>query len=225
MNEVFQAISAQWLCDMRVAIRRWGELANPVIFFVAVTLLFPLSLSPDSTLLGQVSPGIIWVAALFSILLGQESLFRPDLDDGTLEQMALCPQPLPALVFGKLLAHWTISALPLVVLSPLLAMALAMPDRGIPVMVFALLLGTPTLVVISAIAAALTVGLNRGGLLLSILVVPLIVPVLIFGARATDLAAFGEAPYGVLYLLGAILSLALTLGPLAIAAALRITLD
>lgn len=225
MNEILQAIAAQWQSDLRVAMRRWGELANPVIFFVAVTLLFPLSLSPDSALLGQIAPGVIWVAALFAILLGQEALFRPDLADGTLEQMALSPQPLPALVFGKLAAHWTVSAFPLVVLSPLLATALAMPKQGITVMVAALLLGTPSLVIISAIAAALTVGLNRGGLLLSILVVPLIVPVLIFGARATDLAAFGELPAGVLYLLGAILALALSLGPLAIAAALRISLD
>lgn len=225
MNEIFNAIRAQWQSDMRVAMRRWGELANPVIFFVAVTLLFPLSLSPDSVLLGKISPGVIWVAALFSILLGQESLFRPDLDDGTLEQLALSQQPFPALIFGKLAAHWTISALPLVLLSPLLATVLAMPQRGIATMVAALLLGTPSLVIISAIAAALTVGLNRGGLLLSILVVPLIVPVLIFGARATDLAAFGEAPVGVLYLLGAVLALSLTLGPLAISAALRISLD
>ncbi|MBT8137760.1 MAG: heme exporter protein CcmB [Gammaproteobacteria bacterium] len=225
MTEVLRAIIAQWQSDFRVALRRWGELANPVIFFVAVTLLFPLSLSPDAALLGRIAPGIIWVAALFAVLLGQESLFRPDLADGTLEQMAISRQPLMTLVFGKLLAHWTLSALPLVLLSPMLAIALAMPTAGIPTMMLSLLLGTPTLVVISAIAAALTVGLSRGGLLLSILVVPLIVPVLIFGARATDLAAFGEEPGGVLYLLGAILALALTLGPLAVAAALRISLD
>ncbi|MDH3768308.1 MAG: heme exporter protein CcmB, partial [Gammaproteobacteria bacterium] len=193
--------------------------------FVAITLLFPLSLSPDSTLLAQIAPGIIWVAALLAILLGQESLFRPDLDDGTLEQIALSPQPFSALVFGKLLAHWTVSALPLVLLSPFLAAALGMPPQGIAVMAIALVLGTPTLVIISAIAAALTVGLNRGGLLLSILVLPLIVPVLIFGARAISLASVGEEPTGVVYLLGAILALALTLGPLAIAVALRISLD
>ncbi len=225
MKTILQALRAQLESDFRVAMRRWGELANPLIFFVAVTLLFPLSLSPDAALLGQIAPGEIWVAALFSILLGQESLFRPDLDDGTLEQMALSSQPFSALVFGKLLAHWAVSALPLVILSPALAVALSMPVQGIPTMMLSLLLGTPTLVIISAIASALTVGLNRGGLLLSILVVPLIVPVLIFGARATDLAAFGEQPAGVLYLLGAILVLAVTLGPLAIGAAIRISLD
>ncbi|MDH3646059.1 MAG: heme exporter protein CcmB [Gammaproteobacteria bacterium] len=225
MNNILGALVAQWQSDLRVALRRWGELANPVIFFVAITLLFPLSLSPDSTLLAQIAPGIIWVAALLAILLGQESLFRPDLDDGTLEQIALSPQPFSALVFGKLLAHWTVSALPLVLLSPFLAAALGMPPQGIAVMAIALVLGTPTLVIISAIAAALTVGLNRGGLLLSILVLPLIVPVLIFGARAISLASVGEEPTGVVYLLGAILALALTLGPLAIAVALRISLD
>ncbi len=219
------AIWAQCRHDLRVSFRRWGELANPLIFFVAVILLFPLSLSPDADLLGRIAPGVIWVAALFAILLGQESLFRPDLDDGSLELMALSRYPLGALVTGKLLAHWLLNALPLVLLSPVLAVSLSMPAQGIPTLVASLLLGTPSFVIISAIAAALTVGLNRGGLLLSILVVPLIVPVLIFGARATDLAAFGEQPVGVLYLLGAVLALGLTLGPLAIAAALRISLD
>lgn len=219
------AFGAQIGRDLRAGLRRWGELANPVIFFVAVTLLFPLSLSPDAALLGRIAPGIVWVAALFSILLGQESLFRPDYDNGTLEQLVLVPQPLPVLVFARLLSHWLMTAAPLVLLSPLLALSLSMPVSGIGVMVAALALGTPTLVIISAIGAALTVGLNRGGLLLSILVLPLVVPVLIFGARATALAALGEQPTAVLYLLGALLAMALTLGPLAIASALRISLD
>ncbi|NNF66963.1 MAG: heme exporter protein CcmB [Gammaproteobacteria bacterium] len=225
MSAVLLAMLSQWRSDMRVAVRRWGELANPVIFFVAVGLLFPLSLSPEADLLGKISPGIIWVAALFSVLLGQESLFRPDLENGSLEQMTLSPQPLSALVFGKLVAHWSLSALPLVLLSPLLALALGMSAGGIGTTVITLLLGTPILVIISAIAAALTVGLNRGGLLLSILVLPLIVPVLIFGARAISLATTGEDPGAVLNLLGAILALALSLGPFAVAAALRISLD
>lgn len=219
------AVAGQLERDARTALRRWSALANPLIFFVAVTVLFPLSLSPDPALLGRIAPGIVWVAALFAILLGQESLFRPDYDDGTLEQLALAPQPLAVLVAGKLLSHWLVTALPLVLLSPLLALGLSLPQQGIPVMIAALALGTPTMVVVSAIGAALTVGLTRGGLLLSILVLPLVVPVLIFGARATSLAALGEAPAGVLYLLGALLALAVTLGPLAIAAALRISLD
>ncbi len=220
-----QGIAAQLQRDVRTALRRWGELANPVIFFVAVTLLFPLSLSPDPALLGRIAPGIIWVAALFSVLLGQDSLFRPDFEDGTLEQMAVTAQPLSVLAAGKVLSHWVMTALPLVLLSPLLAIGLSMPRSGISTMVMALTLGTPSLVTISAIGAALTVGLNRGGLLLSILVLPLVIPVMIFGARATDLAASGELATPVLYLLGAIAALAITLGPLAIAAALRISLD
>lgn len=219
------ALLAQLERDARTALRRWGELANPVIFFVAVTMLFPLSLSADPALLSRIAPGVVWVAALFAILLGQESLFRPDYDDGTLEQLAVAPQPLAVLVAGKLLSHWIVTALPLVVLSPLLGLGLSLPGQGIGVLVAALALGTPTVLIVSAIGAALTVGLNRGGLLLSILVLPLVVPVLIFGARATALAALGEPTAGVLYLLGALLALAVTLGPLAIAAALRISLD
>ena len=220
-----RGIAAQLQRDVRTALRRWGELANPVIFFVAVTLLFPLSLSPEPALLGRIAPGIIWVAALFAVLLGQDNLFRPDFEDGTLEQMAVTAQPLAVLAAGKVLSHWVMTALPLVLLSPLLAIGLSMPQTGIGTLVIALALGTPSLVTISAIGAALTVGLNRGGLLLSILVLPLVIPVMIFGARATDLAASGEAATPVLYLLGAIAALAITLGPLAIAAALRISLD
>ena len=220
-----RALAAQMQRDLRTGVRRWGELGNPLIFFVAVTLLFPLALSPDAALLARIAPGIIWVAALFAVLLGQDSLFKPDLLDGTLEQLAVCSRPLAVLVGGKLLSHWIMKALPLVLLSPLIATGLSFPVQGMPVMMMSLLLGTPTLVIVSAVGAALTVGLNRGGLLLSILVLPLIVPVLIFGSRATDLAAMGEQPAGVLYLLGAVLALAVTLGPLAIAAAIRISLD
>lgn len=211
--------------DLGIAFRRLAEIANPLIFFFAVTLVFPLSLSPDPGLLGRIAPGIIWVAALFSVLIGQDSLFAPDFDNGTLEQLALAPQPLAMLVAGKLLAHWLVQAAPLVLLSPLMALVLSMPPQGFFTLVVSLALGTPTLVVLSAVGAALTLGLNRGGLLLSILVLPLAVPVLIFGARATDLAAAGEHAVPVLYLLGAILAMALILGPLAISAALRISLD
>ncbi|NND59608.1 MAG: heme exporter protein CcmB [Gammaproteobacteria bacterium] len=224
MNPVAGLI-AQLRRDLRVAFRRFAELANPLLFFAGVIMLFPLSLSPDPQLLGRIAPGIIWVAALFSILLAQDNLFRPDYEDGSLEQMAITAHPLAMLVAGKLLAHWLITAAPLVLLAPLLATILSMPDAGIAVLVASLALGTPTLLVLSAIGAALTLGLNRGGLLLSILVFPLVVPVIIFGARATDLAAAGEQAAPVLYLLGAILVLALILGPLAIAAALRISLD
>lgn len=220
-----RAVVAQLERDARTAVRRWGELANPLVFLLAVTLLFPLSLSPEATLLARIAPGVIWVAVLLAILLGQESLFRPDYDDGTLEQLALAPQPLALLVAGKLFAHWTVTVLPLVILAPVLALGLSLPGAAIAVTVVALLLATPTMLTICAIGAALTVGLNRGGLLLSILVLPLVVPVLIFGTRATALAAQGEQPTGVLYLLGALLALAVTLGPLAIAAALRISLD
>ncbi len=219
------ALSVQVARDIRVAGAHWGELANPLVFFLAVTALFPLALSPSQELLSRLAPGVVWVAALLAALLSQDAMFRSDYDDGTLEQLVLTPQPLTVLVVGRLVSHWLVTGLPLVLLSPLAALGLSLPVDGLVTMMAALTLATPVLTILGGIGAALTVGLNRGGLLLSILVLPLIVPVLIFGARATDLAAHGEDAVGVLYLLAAVFALALSLGPFAIAAAIRISLD
>lgn len=219
------ALRVQLRRDMQVAGAHWGELANPLVFFLAVTAMFPLALSPSEQLLARLAPGVVWVAALLAALLSQDSMFRADHEDGSLEQLALSPQPLTVLVLARLVSHWLVTGLPLVLLSPAAALSLSLPVDGLVTMMAALTLATPVLTILGGIGAALTVGLNRGGLLLSILVLPLLVPPLIFGARATDLAAHGESAGGVLYLLGAILVLALSLGPFAIAAAIRISLD
>lgn len=211
--------------DLRAALRRWGEAALPLTFFVIVITLFPLGLAPERDLLSAIGPGVLWVAALLASLLSLESLFRPDLEDGSMEQMVLSPQPLAVLALTKALGHWLLSGLPLLLLTPLVAQAFYLPGNAVLVLVAALLLATPTLSLIGAVAAALTASLRRGAGILGILVLPLTLPLLIFGARATDLAMQGHSAAGPLYLLAALLALALTLAPLAIAAALRISVD
>lgn len=211
--------------DLRAALRRWGELALPLTFFVIVITLFPLGLAPERDLLAAIGPGVLWVAALLASLLSLESLFRTDLEDGSMEQLVLSPQPLAMLALAKALGHWLLSGLPLVLLTPLVAQAFYLPANAVWVLLAALLLATPTLSLIGAVAAALTASLRRGAGILGILVLPLALPLLIFGARATDLAVQGHSAAGPLYLLAALLALAVTLAPLAIAAALRISVD
>lgn len=211
--------------ELRLALRRWTEVMNPLMFFAVVTMLFPLSLEPSPDLLGRLAPGVLWVAALLSMLLAQESVFRDDFADGSLEQLALQPQPLWATVAAKLLAHWLLTGVPLVLISPLAAVALYLPADAIPVLMLSLLLGTPVLSLLGGVGAALTVGLHRAGVLMAILVLPLVVPTLIFGARATELASAGHSPAGALYLLGAVLVFSLCTSPFAAAAAVRIHLD
>ena len=211
--------------DLKLAFRRWGQTANPLMFFAMVTTLFPLALSPEPSQLRDISAGVLWVAALLSSLLALETLFGSDFEDGSMEQLVLSPQPLALLLLAKTAAHWLVSGLPLVVLSPVVAMGLNVPAAALDTLLVALLLGTPTLSLIGATGAALTLGLRRGGVLLSLLVLPLAMPVLIFGARATDMALHGERAAGPLYLLGALLVLALSLAPFATAAALRISMD
>jgi heme exporter protein B len=211
--------------DLRLAARRWGEVANPLVFFVIVITLFPLALGGERALLERLAPGALWVAALLAMLLAQESVFRADLEDGTLEQLALSPQPLWMLALAKIGAHWMLTGLPLLVLAPLAAAALYLPQEARPALLASLALGTPLLSLLGAIGGALTVGLHRGGVLLAILILPLAVPVLLLGARATEMAASGLDPQGPIYWLGALLALALSLCPFGIAAALRIHLE
>jgi heme exporter protein B len=211
--------------DLRIAVRRWSEAANPLLFFVIITTLFPLALSPSTDEMREVGAGVLWVSALLSSLLALEGLFRSDADDGSLEQLILSPVPLAVTVLAKIAAHWLITILPLVALTPLLALSYSMPITALPIMFDALLLATPTLSVLVALGAALTVGLRRGGPIVGLLVLPLTAPLLIFGTRATDLALHDEPTAGPLYLLAALAALALTLGPVAIGAALRVGID
>ncbi len=211
--------------DLLLAYRRRSELANPLLFFVMVVSLFPLGVSPESKVLQTLAPGIIWVAALLAALLSLDTLFRSDFEDGSLEQMVLTHHSLPLLVLAKVLAHWLVAGLPLLVIAPFLGVLLFLPtDAMFPLMV-TLLLGTPVLSLIGAIGVALTVGLRRGGVLLSLLVLPLYIPVLIFAASAVATAGAGLPIAGQLYFLAALLTLSLTLAPFAAAAALRISLS
>ncbi len=202
--------------------RRNGQ---SIIVFHLITAIFPLGLSPEPELLRTVAPGILWGAALLSSLLALDLLFGSDYEDGSLEQLVLSGHSLPVLVLAKTMAHWVVSGLPLVVVAPLLASALYLPQEAWGTLMLGLLIGTPTLSLLGAMGAALTTGLGTGSALLSLLVLPLATPILIFGARGVDLAAQGMDPVGPLYLLAAILFLALSLLPMAIAAAVRISLD
>src|SRR5262249_49442452 len=202
--------------DVRIAGRRLSEAANPLLFFVIVTTLFPLALSPSTDEIREVGTGVLWVSALLSSLLALEGLFRSDADDGSLEQLMLSPVPLGVTVLAKIAAHWLITILPLAALTPLLALSYSMPIAALPTMFGALLLATPTLSVLVALGAALTVGLRRGGAIVGLLVLPLTAPLLIFGTRATDLALHNEPTAGPLYLLAAFAALTLALGPSAI---------
>ena len=211
--------------DVLLAMRRWEHVADPLVFFVMVTTLFPLALSPQLSQLRDVAPGVLWVAALLSSLLAADSLLKSDSQDGTLEQYVLSGQPLTLLLLAKTAAHWILTGLPLVLVSPLVAIALGAPTGALTTIMVGLALGTLTLSFLGAIGAALTIGLRRGSLLLSLLVMPLAMPLLIFGSRSAELAIAGESAAGPLYLLASLLVLSLTLAPLTAAAAVRIGLD
>jgi len=211
--------------ELCLGFRRPDQLLQPLMFFLIVTTLFPLALSPQLSLLRDMAPGILWVAALLSSLLSLETLFKVDADDGTLEQLALSAQPLYVIVIAKTMAHWLVSGVALVVMSPLVATALAIPVHAFATMMASLALGTLTLSWLGSIGAGLTVGLRRGGVLLSLIVLPLAMPMLIFGASATDRAIGGENPAGALYFLAALCVFTSSLAPLAASAALRITLE
>lgn len=211
--------------DLLLAMRRRNELVNPLLFFVIVVSLFPMGVSTEQKTLQTLAPGVIWVAALLASLLSLEGMFRSDFEDGTLEQMLLSPYPITLLVLAKVLAHWLATGLPLLLLAPLLGVLLALPARAMETLVYTLALGTPVLSLVGAIGVALTVGLRRGGALLSLLVLPLYTPVLIFAANAVSASADELPVTGQLYFLGALLMLSLTLAPIATAAALKISLN
>ena len=211
--------------DLRLAVRRPGEWLQPLGFFVIVTVLFPLALDPELSRLRDMAPGVIWVGALLSSLLALELLFREDGQDGSLEQLALSGLSLAWLLLAKTCVHWLLTGLPLVLVAPLLATALGAPAASLPGLMAALFLGSIALSLIGAIGAALTLGLRRGGTLLALIVLPLAVPVLVFGAQATARAIALEPLAGPLYLLGALAVLAATLAPLAAAGAVRISLE
>lgn len=211
--------------DLLLAYRRWDRVLQPVAFLVMVATLFPLALEPDQVFLRTVAPGLLWIAALLASLLALDFVFRADYEDGALEQLHLSGQPLTLLVVAKSLAHWVISGLPLVVVGPLVALALAVPLAALPAVAASLALGTLVLSFLGAVGAALTLSVRRGGVLLSVLVLPLSMPSLIFGARAIDMAVQGDGAAGPLYLLAAIAMGSVTLAPFATAVALRIATE
>jgi heme exporter protein B len=211
--------------DLRLALRKRGQFVQPLAFFAIVTTLFPLSISPELARLREIASGVLWVAALLASLLALEFLFRDDAHDGTLEQYALSGQSLTWLVFAKTTAHWLLTGVPLALMAPLAGVALGVPYGALPGIIVAIGLGTLVLSLIGAIGAALTLGVRRSGVLLTLLTLPLAMPVLIFGAQATDLAIRGVSFAAPLYLLSAMAVLGVTLAPLAASAAVRISLE
>jgi heme exporter protein B len=211
--------------ELLLAYRRLSEILNPLWFFILIITLFPLALGPEPGILSRIAPGIIWVAALLATLLSLDRLFRDDFNDGSLEQLLLAPAPLFVIVVAKVLAHWLLTGLPLIIISPLLAVLLGMDwDSWLAVFV-TLLIGSPTLSFIGAIGVALTVGLRKGSVILSLLVLPLYVPVLIFATSAIEAASLGMSYSGQLAILAAMLTGTITLTPWLIGLALRISVE
>jgi heme exporter protein B len=211
--------------DLLLAFRRRTELLFPVLFLAVVVSLFPLGIGPEPALLRRIAPGVLWVAALLATMLGLPRLFAADFADGTLEQMALSPHPFALLMAGKVVAHWLLSGLPLVLLAPVLGLQFDLPADALGILMLALLLGTPLLSLIGAIGAALTLGVRGSGVLISLLVLPLYVPALIFGAGAVESHIAGLGAEGHLSILAALLALSLFFAPWATTAALRIAMD
>ncbi len=209
--------------DLLMAWKRPGDVLNPLFFFAMVSTLFPLAIGPSQEQLAMIGPGVVWVAALLAALLSLNNLFVSDFEDGSLEQLVLSPQPLALLALGKIVANWIVGGLPLVIVSPVVALTYQMPSETIGVMMLTLTLGTASLSLLGAIGAALTVGLSRSSTLLSLLILPLAMPILIFGARTVSFAAAGDGVAAGVYFLAAYCIFALTLAPYATAAALRIS--
>ncbi len=221
---LYRAFFAVIRRDLVLALRRRSEIANPLLFFILVITLFPLGIGAQPHLLQAIAPGIIWVSALLAAMLSLDSLFRSDFDDGSLEQILLSPHPTSVLVLGKIVAHWLVTGLPLLIVAPLLAVFLGMPNHALGILLLTLLLGTPVLSLIGAIGVALTVGLRRGGMILSLLVLPLYVPVLIFAGNAVQMAGAGLPVDAQINILISILLMALVLAPLPTAAALKMSI-
>jgi len=211
--------------DLLIAMRRKAEVLTALFFFVIVTSLFPLGIGPEPALLRKIAPGVLWVGALLATMLGLQRMFAADYADGTLEQMALSPQPLALLVAGKNVAHWLVCGLPLVVLAPVLGLQFGLDGQSLAVLTLGLLIGTPVLSLVGSVGAALTLGVRGGGALLSLLVLPLYVPTLIFGAGAVEAQQSGMGASGHLSLLAALLALAAFFAPWATTTAIRIALE
>lgn len=211
--------------DLTIAMRRRSDVFTTLIFFVIVVSLFPLGIGPELNTLRLIAPGVVWVGALLASMLALEQLFSADHRDGTLEQMLLSPQPVSLLVIGKVIAHWLVTGLPLVVMAPVLGVQYDLSTDALGVLLVSLLLGTPALSLIGAIGAGLTLGLRSGGVLMALLVLPLYIPVLIFGAGAVEASVSGLGGTSHLYMLAAILVLALALAPVATSAALRVSAE
>jgi heme exporter protein B len=207
--------------DFRLAIRSGGGFGLPLVFFLSVVVMTPFAIGPDLPLLARVGPAILWIGALLSTLIGLDRLFGADAEDGSLDLLFAAPAPLPLIVLAKAVAHWVVTGLPLAAIAPLLGLMLNLPPQALGSIALTLLLGTPALTLLGAIGAALTVGLRRGGLLLPVLVLPMTVPVLIFGVSATNALIGGTAPGAPLTLLIALNLAAFVLAPLAAAGALR----
>ena len=223
MPGMFAAMLAVAMRDLLLAWKRPGDVLNPLFFFAMVATLFPLAVGPSNEQLEFSGPGVLWAAALLAMLLSLNSLFITDFEDGSLDQMLVSPVPLPAISLGKTIAHWLTSGLPLVLVSPIVAITFRMPWEVMSIMMLTLVLGTISLSLLGSIGAALTVGLHRATALLSLLVLPLSMPVLIFGARTVSLVASGDGVAGGLYFLAAYAVLILSIAPFATAAALRIS--
>lgn len=211
--------------ELKIAFRSFSELVNPLWFFLIVITLFPLSIGPEPQLLARISVGIFWVAAILSSLLSLERLFKDDYLDGSLEQLLLAPHPLFITVLAKVISHWLVTGLPLVLLSPVAAIMLSIDGDTLLVLAGTLLLGTPVLSFIGAIGAALTVSLKKGGVLVSLLVLPLYIPVLIYATGTMEAYSFNMPLGGYFAILGALFAASITFSPLAIAAALKINVS
>lgn len=211
--------------DLTLAWRRRADVLSTLFFFVIVVSLFPLGIGPETTLLRTIAPGVVWVAALLASMLSLGRVFANDYQDGTLEQMLLTPQPLYLVVLGKVLAQWLVSEVPLVLIAPLIGVQFDLAPDTLKILFVSLLIGTPVLSLIGSIGAALTLGLRGGGVLISLLILPLYIPVLIFGAGAVDASIAGTSPQANLFLLAAFLVLSLVFAPWATSAALRISLE
>lgn len=222
MRDVFLAIVRR---DLQIAVRRWGDVASPLAFYMLVSALFPLALSPSDGTLRVIGPAVLWVAALLSTLLSLNSLYRGDVEDGTMEQLLIRDEPVAVVMLAKTAAHWLVAGAPLALLAPVLGITYYLPAAAIETLCVTLLLGTPTLCLLGAVGAALTAGLRQASGLLALLVLPLMLPVLMFGARATDLAANGGDPTALYFILGAFLFLGVSLAPIAAGAAIRIAID
>ena len=207
--------------DLQLAIRQSADTFTVLAFFAIATVLFPLGVGPETNTLARIASGVLWVSALLAALLSLDRIFAVDFEDGTLDQLVLCGEPLVFVVLAKTAAHWLTTGLPLIILSPVLAVTLHLPAQGYGALLLALLLGTPTVSLIGAVGAALVLGSRRGGVLLSFLVLPLYVPILIFGTLSVEAAIIGVSTKATLALLGALALFAVTLAPWAAAAALR----